>query len=98
MRVRTRELDTLRLVCPKQWNEVGDVFIPPVNQGRYLGTTNKCGRAWLPFDHGPYIAWKKLVGAVGVAEWSWTPEFPASPFLRNLWVEPFLMLEKEVTW
>ncbi|UCE26961.1 MAG: hypothetical protein JSW52_11540 [Candidatus Coatesbacteria bacterium] len=31
-------------------------------------------------------------------EWSWTPEFPASPFLRNLWVEPFLMLEKEVTW
>jgi hypothetical protein len=49
-------------------------------------------------DDGAYVAWKHLVGTVGVAEWGWTPKFPTTSFLRYLWFDPFMMLEKEVTW
>ena len=74
------------------------MFIPPVEPGRYLGTTNKAGVAWLPYDDDAYVAWKRLVGAVGVAEWGWTPKFPAKPYLKDLWFKPYMMCVKEVTW
>lgn len=77
---------------------MGDVFIPPVNQGRYLGTTNKAGAVWMPRDEGHYYRWKRLVGTIGVGEWGWSPGFPTTSFLRYLWFDPFMMLEKEVTW
>ena len=44
------------------------------------------------------MAWKHLAGAVGVAEWGWTPEFPPDPYLKDLWFKPFIMCVKEVTW
>ena len=98
--IRTREVDTYRLTCPQQWNYAGMWFVKPENPGRYLGTANWTG-VCLPHDDNddkPRVLWKRLAGAIGAAEWAWTPGFPPTTFLRYLWFDPFMMLEKEVTW
>jgi hypothetical protein len=98
--VRTREVDTLRLVCPWQWMKCGwDFRNRP--KGKYLGTvnTNWSGEGeCLPHDETLYIRWKTRAGDVAVAEWNWTFTFPASKYLKGLWWDPFIMFEKEVTW
>jgi hypothetical protein len=81
-----------------QWSYAGMWFVKPVNPGRYLGSANISWGACLPHDNKPRVWWKNLAGAVGAAEWGWTPEFSKTPFLRYLWFDPFMMLEKEVPW
>lgn len=52
----------------------------------------------MPRDDNIHIRWKTHAGDVAVAEWNWTLNFPASRYLKNLWWDPFIMFEKEVTW
>ena len=73
-------------------------FVKPENPGRYLGSANWSSGARLPHDDDARVWWKRLAGTVGAAEWGWSPGFPTTSFLRYLWFDPFIMLEKEVTW
>jgi hypothetical protein len=52
----------------------------------------------MPRDEDSHMWWKSHAGDVAVAEWNWTYEFPNSRYLKNLWWDPFIMFEKEVTW
>ena len=52
----------------------------------------------MPRDDNIHIRWKSHAGDVAVAEWNWTFSFPKSQYLKNLWWDPFIMFEKEVTW
>jgi|GEM_PF-1247820 len=99
--LRTRELDTLRMVCPKQWITCGQDFahVTP-EKGTYVGGINYAwaGGICLPHEDNLRIKWKYQVGTIAAAEWNWTCKFPPRPLLMDVWFKPFMMLEKEVTW
>jgi hypothetical protein len=52
----------------------------------------------LPNDESRHIRWKYQTGSIAVAEWNWSFSLPKSYYLKNLWWDPFMILEKEVTW
>ena len=100
--VRTREVDTLRLLNPYQWIKCGrDFRLPQPGKGKYLGGVdyNWTGSGeFLPHDDNIHIRWKTQAGGVAMAEWNWTYGFPNSRYLKHLWWDPFMIFEKEVTW
>ena len=52
----------------------------------------------LPHEDDSHTRWKSHAGDVAVAEWNWTYSFPKSQYLKDLWWDPFIMMEKEFTW
>jgi len=63
-----------------------------------MGGVNLMVSSGMPRDEDAHIWWKFCAGDVAVAEWNWTYELPRSQYLKNLWWDPFIMMEKEVTW
>ena len=101
--VRTREVDTLRLLNPYQWIKCGRDFKVPSEpgNGKYLGGVNLnfvADGAWLPHDEDHHIWWKSHSGDAAVAEWNWTFWYPRKQYLKDLWFDPFMAMEREVTW
>jgi hypothetical protein len=97
--VRTREVDTLRLLNPYQWIKCGRDFKNRPN-GKYLGSVNLYSGVHncMPGAEDSHMWWKSHAGGVAMAEWNWTYGFPNSRYLKNLWWDPFMIFEKEVTW
>jgi hypothetical protein len=98
--VRTREVDTLRLVNPWQWIKC-DWDFRNIPKGDYLGAVNF---SWsgqgecIPHNDDIHVRWKSQAGTAAVAEWNWTFWYPREQYLKDLWWDPFMMLEREVTW
>ncbi|MCP4231030.1 MAG: hypothetical protein GY771_12905 [bacterium] len=98
--VRTREVDTLRLGCPRQWMDCGLKFeqAMAITYGTYLGAVLNLTRG-LPFDDRPFVVgWKSNADAIGIADYNWSPRFPRTPYLKYLWWDPYVTCLKEVTW
>ena len=94
------EFDTLRLINPWQWIKCARDF-KDLPSGKYLGAVNynwSGEGASLPHEDDIHARWKFQAGTVGVAEWNWTYSFPNSRYLKDLWFDPFIIFEKEVTW
>jgi len=99
--LRTQKVDTFRMVCPWQWVKCGKDFLNPTpNKGNYKGSVNhnwSYNAAYLPHED-VWGKWKTRAADVAVASWCWKTSFPDSPYLKNIWFEPFLIFEKEVIW
>jgi len=96
--IRTREVDTYRMVCPWQWTKCG--ADNNRHNGKYLGGVNLnfgLGSS-LPFDEQLHIRWRDRAADIAIAEWNWGLAYPASQYLKNIWWDPFIIFEKEVSW
>jgi hypothetical protein len=84
------------MLNPHEWIRSGNQFI---SLGKYKGGAYQ---QWLdtglPFDDGLNTRWKMKTGLIGMAAWNWNASYPANPYIRDMYFDPFIMLHKEVTW